>query len=500
MNRLKQTRNFLKKTKTYLIDFISANKFISIFLSIYLILITIKVLGLYFGFSLYVFDYGIEHQVMHNTAYGRIMQSSYEVDNYLGDHFSPIVILFAPIYRIFPFGFTPLIFQTICMTISLLAIYVIAKKRLNSVLLASFITVLISIYPMIQGAVFFHYHPGTLAMPFFIWGIWALFEKNKFNLGFFLLAIASIGREEFGFAVGMAGIYHYFISKEKKSLLIFAYGFLISILAIKFIQPIFRPLDQNDSLARYGHLGNNILEIIMSPVTNTKEWFKMFSDRGRYDYFTKLFKIFAFIPLFSASIIIVAPLILLNMISGADVQRVGVFHYDSIVSLGIAYSFILSLEKIISWLKTYIASDSEKNKDKSIHFLTLKLVPIILILFIIPFGFKDLISENNVIPGVLAKPENISAYLDLQKVKKEIPKDAEVAVDGKAGAYFGDFPNTHYFPSCCGKKLDTDLVQYYVVYKIQVPYSDNNPQFFIDRADKIELIKETEFFKVYKRK
>jgi uncharacterized membrane protein len=112
-----------QKIQISLTDFISKNKFISIFLVAYFICITIVVLKTYFGFGMYIWDYGVEHQVMHNTAYGRIMQSSYEVDNYLGDHFSPIVILFAPIYRIFPFGFTPLIFQNICMVASLVAIY-----------------------------------------------------------------------------------------------------------------------------------------------------------------------------------------------------------------------------------------------------------------------------------------------------------------------------------------------------------------------------------------
>lgn len=112
-----------QKIQISLTDFISKNKFISVFLGLYFVSITLIVLKAYFGFAMYVWDYGVEHQVMHNTAYGRIMQSSYEVDNYLGDHFSPIVILFAPIYRIFPFGFTPLIFQNICMVASLVAIY-----------------------------------------------------------------------------------------------------------------------------------------------------------------------------------------------------------------------------------------------------------------------------------------------------------------------------------------------------------------------------------------
>lgn len=170
MKILNQFQTTFHKMKSSILNFILKNKFISVFLIIYFILITISVLNTYFGFDMYIWDYGVEHQVIHNTAYGRIMQSSYEVDNYLGDHFSPIVILFAPIYRIFPFGFTPLIFQNICMVASLVAIYLIAKKRLNSDLLASFITVLFSIYPAVQGAIFFPLPPRNFSYAIFYLG------------------------------------------------------------------------------------------------------------------------------------------------------------------------------------------------------------------------------------------------------------------------------------------------------------------------------------------
>jgi|688.fasta_scaffold17481_4 uncharacterized membrane protein len=499
---LQKLRSNSQKSLSSIADFILKNKFISVFLGLYFVSITLIVLKAYFGFAMYVWDYGVEHQVMHNTAYGRIMQSSYEVDNYLGDHFSPIVILFAPIYRIFPFGFTPLIFQNICMVASLIAIYLIAKKRLNSDLLASFITVLFSIYPAVQGAIFFHYHPGTLAMPFFIWGIWALIEKEKFRLGFALLAVASLAREEFGFSVGMVGLYYFLISKKKESLLIFAYGFLTSIVAIKYIQPIFRPLEDNDSLARYSHLGKDLWDILLSPIKRPKEWLKMFTDRSRFDYIIRLFQIFAFTPFLSGSIIIIAPLVLLNLISTTDLQRSGSFHYDTIIALGIVYSFILSLEKIINWLNNYFNNSEEikKSELKYLKPLTSKINGLLIILLILPFGFAGLISNNSIVPGILAKPGNFAILQDLEKLKKEIPQNAEVAVDGKTGGYFAEFPNTHYFPNCCGKTLDLNLVEYYVVYKPKVEWSDNNPQFFIDNADKVELLKETEFFKVYKRK
>jgi uncharacterized membrane protein len=76
---------------------------------------------------MYVFDYGLEHQVLHNTAFGRIPQSSYEVNNYLGDHFSPIILLIAPFYLLLPFGFTPIILQNIAYIAGLLALYKITK-------------------------------------------------------------------------------------------------------------------------------------------------------------------------------------------------------------------------------------------------------------------------------------------------------------------------------------------------------------------------------------
>ncbi len=54
------------------------------------------------AFNSKTYDLGLHAQVWWNTSQGRLFAGSVEVDNYLGDHVSPIILLLAPLYRLWP--------------------------------------------------------------------------------------------------------------------------------------------------------------------------------------------------------------------------------------------------------------------------------------------------------------------------------------------------------------------------------------------------------------
>lgn len=56
----------------------------------------------YYGFGMDVFDIGIYSNLAYNLAHGAPFWSSILQKNHLGEHFSPIMAAFAPLYRLVP--------------------------------------------------------------------------------------------------------------------------------------------------------------------------------------------------------------------------------------------------------------------------------------------------------------------------------------------------------------------------------------------------------------
>ena len=67
------------------------------------------------AFNSKAYDLGLHAQVFWNTSQGRLFASSIEVKNYLGDHVSPIILLLAPIYRLWPDPAWLLILQAVAL-------------------------------------------------------------------------------------------------------------------------------------------------------------------------------------------------------------------------------------------------------------------------------------------------------------------------------------------------------------------------------------------------
>lgn len=80
-------------------------------------------------------DLGIFDQIFWNTVHGRWFESTMSLGisqphSYLGDHFSPVYLLLAPFYLVFPHPETLLVIQTVFLTLGVLPIYLLARLKL----------------------------------------------------------------------------------------------------------------------------------------------------------------------------------------------------------------------------------------------------------------------------------------------------------------------------------------------------------------------------------
>src|SRR5207253_752685 len=84
-----------------------------------------------FGFDLGLFD-----QVFWNTTQGRLLESTMSQaipvpHSLLGDHFSPVFLLFVPLYLVFPHPETLLVIQTLALALGAWPVYLLARLKLR---------------------------------------------------------------------------------------------------------------------------------------------------------------------------------------------------------------------------------------------------------------------------------------------------------------------------------------------------------------------------------
>lgn len=446
----------MKKYITILLLFAKKHKAIVLYLSFLILILNISSVLQYFNFVLHAFDYGLEHNVLYNTAQGNWFKSGYEVDNYLGDHFSPIILLYSPFYfaaRFFFIGYTPLVFQNIAYIIGLLAIYKITLTKFNNIFIATLAVIISSIFAPSIAFLHFHYHPIALAFPFLLWGLYFIFETNKPYFGVILLLLAALGKEDVGLSVGFI-IGAYAIYNKKYYYIIPAIIACVhTYLSVKFYIPYFRETKQ-DSLSKFSHLN---ISYILDFKTFLKENILYVP---KINYFFILFSHFLYLPLFTRKLIILAPAFFANYLTKpGDPLHSGIyFHYDVVTSAILMYLFVDGLYNFSIFInQRYIGDNSKK-----ISILIPKLILVLIFLSTIyPFSSGQLGTRLifNIIKTVTNK-NNFVIYNNLLDIRSKLKFDDKILFDGFTGGYFEEYPNARCFPGICGESKPFEVKDY----------------------------------------
>ena len=164
--------------KNTILKFINLRNLLIICLLSFFIFATLLSYKRYLNFGDAIFDYGLQEQIVFNISNGNLFSSSVEGINYLGDHFSPILILPAIIYKFIPGPLTIFAIQSGCITISALGIFLLADKILKKRYISFLLTILFCFYTPISVLLIWDFHEIVLALPFLIWGIYFYHVKT----------------------------------------------------------------------------------------------------------------------------------------------------------------------------------------------------------------------------------------------------------------------------------------------------------------------------------
>jgi uncharacterized membrane protein len=254
---------------------------------IFFVLCLIFTLHRYYSFYA-SFDQGIFNQVFWNNLHGRFFQSSLSSSlstnvvhagevptvyyHRLGQHFTPALLLWLPIYALFPSPATLTVIQVTLITAAGLVLYALARQYLEPPL-AVMITTSYYAANAVIGPTLCNFH-DICQTPLFIFGLLLAMEKRWWRLFWVLAVLLLAVREDSG--VGLFGIGIYMILSKRfprAGLAVCTLSFGYMLVLTNLIMPLFsQDISQRFMMERFGQYADgdkaSTVQIIWGMVSN----------------------------------------------------------------------------------------------------------------------------------------------------------------------------------------------------------------------------------------
>ena len=277
------------------------------------------------------FDLGNMVQAVWSTAHGHVLQVTNlhgaQVSR-LGAHVDPILVVFAPLWWLWPSPSLLLTAQAIAVAAGALPLYWLADKHTGSERAALGLSLSYLLFPAAEWMTLNEFHPVALACPLLLFAIWYLDEDR---LGPFaaLALLALLTREEIGLVVAGLGIW-YALARRRWAVggAIAAAGIGATVLAIDVVIPHFRQGAASSFFGRYDAVGGSAGGIARKAFTDPGKLLSVaFDHRGAHYLLDLLLPIIVLALLAPLLLVALLPELALNLLSSVDAQKSIHFHY-----------------------------------------------------------------------------------------------------------------------------------------------------------------------------
>jgi uncharacterized membrane protein len=200
----------------------------------------------YDTFHASTFDLGVMAQVTWNTAHGRWFETSIDratntdlIGSYLGNHVRPILLLLAPVYRLWPDPRLLLILQSVALGLAAFPLYFVVRRQTDDVWAALIVACCYLAYPALGFLNLVDFHPVVFSIPLIFLAYWALQEDRR-GLFWIAVTLSLFVKEELVIPIVAWGVVNFLWGKRRRvglGLVILAGAW--AILCFGFIIPYF---------------------------------------------------------------------------------------------------------------------------------------------------------------------------------------------------------------------------------------------------------------------
>ncbi len=285
------------------------------------------------------FDFAIFSQAIWNTAHGSFLYSSIKGGVcLLGDHVSPFLILFSPL---FSFEFRPellLVLQAIGAVSGIFPLFLLAKKVLNEDSLAFLFVISFLLYLPLRNSIRFDFHPEIFAISFLLWAFYWLIT-NRLMLSSLALLLTLSTKEVACLPVAFVGLYA-LVAQRKFSFGLFWVFLSVALFfaEVKWIAPHF-------SGAPYFYLSGNY-EAWKSE--GASAFVKYLLQPSTFNYLKKIFLPVGLLSYLSPTALLLCfPALFQNLTARNELTRSIFFQYTAYLTPFVFISTVFGLKNLI---------------------------------------------------------------------------------------------------------------------------------------------------------
>ena len=277
-------------------------------------------------------------QAVWSTAHGhplRVTTLTGEQAFRLGAHIDPVLMLFAPLWWLWPSPDLLLVAQAVAIALGALPVYWLARKHLGYQRAGIGFALVYLVYPPTTWLALNEFHPGGLAMPALLYAFWYLDEDRLAVFAAFAL-FASICREDVPLVLAGFGVW-YALAKGRRAegTVIAVAGVTWTVIAAGILVPHFGA-GQSTFSGRYSEAraagqstvsGRN--RQAPAAQDDTVALVRLMFAHAGVHYLLDLVLPLAGLCLLSPVALAAAPALLLNLLSATPTQTSIHFHYTA---------------------------------------------------------------------------------------------------------------------------------------------------------------------------
>lgn len=337
----------------------NADRFIWVFIGIYVALFTYLSFLKFFSFGYYDWDFASDHIVLWNTLHGRWLHYPFLEQNIFGAHLYVIIFLLLPIYALLQHPLALLFLQSLFLGLAAYPLYLFAKLFLNRTF-ALIVSLVYLLYPSIGFINLFEAHFEIYEIFFLFFALY-FFERQHFrNFMIFLLLTLSC-KENASLVVFMFGLYGWLRRRPRPWILApLCLGATWFWLAVKIVIPHFAKdatLYQEGFIFSiyYKHLGSNIGEMLKNIALHPVQIGQYVLAGEKKMYLLRLLSPLGFLGFLSpAAMLMGVPILLQNLLSSAWTHAQIQYQYVCLLIPFIFSSTVLGIRRLLTYKNMFV--------------------------------------------------------------------------------------------------------------------------------------------------
>jgi uncharacterized membrane protein len=302
------------------------------------------------------FDTAIYNQVIWLFSRGKAPISTIRGMHFFGDHFSPMLILLAPLDWIGA-GKPPMILtlQTLVLGAGAIPVYLLAVRKLKSRWVGLGLAAAYLLYPALASLNLADFHPEALGTTLLLFAFLAI-DERRFVWFYVLCGLTVITKEDMALPVLVLGIIVYFLY-DKRAGIIAALGSLVYFLAtILFVIPHFAPAGYQYT-GRLRAFGRTTGEAIKNFFIHPRHTLSVLGTRENLRYFFDLMIPVAFLSFFAPIFLLPAvPAFFENIVSDFQPQHTITSQYTVAIIPFVFIALVFAIKRFSTWSEGAVRS------------------------------------------------------------------------------------------------------------------------------------------------